>query len=368
MRSTIGRVLVAGMLLAAGRAGAVELLDGKLALNGFGTWRYGIASANSYMQGTTDGAYLPPSFALATIAKPVEQLTLAGQVMFNQSGTTVDWLFGEWRFSDRIRFRVGAVRQPFGLYNEIHDVGTLQPFLTLPMIYHSVGFAGESINGAGINGAFYASSGWGLGYDIYAGSMGLLVRTIPDKLNEPDTLKPHGKSSRVSEEAKNLVGGRLSLFTPIDGLFFRLSGYGTRTNISPTSVEAKVAVAGSAEYLDDRWSVRAEAATLWDTGEGTKTAYVELARYVTQHVQVAVRGELARLTAAHYTGDSPLQDDRELALGLSYWFTPGFVVRGSYHFINGNLNAPPTSVDDALLENKYQPTTHALLAGTQFSF
>jgi len=170
MRTTIAAALAA--LAVAAPASAVEVGAGQLSLNGFGSWGAGYTNRNAYQTGSMPGRWDNVAFALDVTAQPDERLTVAAQVFF-QGGEAgdmmgrIDWAFASWRFSDAVTLRVGKVKQPFGIYGEIYDVGTLRPFQSLPAgLYGPADFVGESYLGAGLTGSFFSADGWGLGYDV----------------------------------------------------------------------------------------------------------------------------------------------------------------------------------------------------------
>src|SRR5256885_3346716 len=43
----------------------------------------------------------------------------------------LDWAFGEWRFSDRLRLRMGLLKHPLGIFGEVPNVGNPAPLLHL---------------------------------------------------------------------------------------------------------------------------------------------------------------------------------------------------------------------------------------------
>lgn len=60
----------------------------------------------------------------------------------------LDFAFGEWAFSDALKFRMGKVKCPFGIYSEVFDVGTIRPFYALPQaIYGAPGIVTKSYFG-----------------------------------------------------------------------------------------------------------------------------------------------------------------------------------------------------------------------------
>ena len=64
-----------------------------------------------------------------------DRVSFTTQVDFGFDGATkaeLDYAFGEYKFTDALKLRAGQVKQPFGLFTELMDVGTVRPFLYLP--------------------------------------------------------------------------------------------------------------------------------------------------------------------------------------------------------------------------------------------
>jgi hypothetical protein len=288
----------------------------------------------------------------------------------NGSDARLDFAFAEWRFSEKLRIRAGMVKLPFGIYAEITDVGTLRPFLRLPQgVYGPIGFAGESYNGIGITGALNSSSRWSYGYDLYAGGMDMEKFLPPEAFLKGE---PFATSTEIEDEGtRNLLGGRFTVHTPIDGLEFGASAY-TGTLIESGSAHRAVG-ALQASFLDDRWSVRSELAYQRSprdlTGRGF---YLEPAFRITQHWQVA--GQFNRLTTAISGVTKPSEPSflahREAAIGLNYWLSPQVVFKTSFHRVNGNRFAGPSPESYARLvaAGQLQHETFLFMLGVNFSF
>lgn len=143
----------------------------------------------------------------------------------------MDYVFGEWKFSDAARFRVGNVKQPFGLYTEVFDVGTLRPFASLSQsIYGPGGMIGKSYSGMGLTGVLLSERALSVEYDIYGGGLETLEEDTPIQVLQQgaDTV---GRALLMSPTRtwRDVVGGRFVIRTPIDGFSFGGSAYsGTR--------------------------------------------------------------------------------------------------------------------------------------------
>ena len=126
------------------------------------------------------------------------------------------------------------------------------------------------------------------------------------------------------------------------------------------------------EWLADAWSLRAEMAHR----EGGKrdleadAGYVELAYRIDSHWQVAARYDEADVevrSAAKVRAPSLLEHE-DLAVGVSYWFSPNFVLRLSYHDVDGNLFAIPGRNPKVVEKRGLSRETDLVKLGVQFSF
>jgi hypothetical protein len=368
MSSSIARWALASLAFGALPAAAVEVGDGKLSINGFGSWGYGVSNhGNSYELAQPDGHFDDGEFALALAARISERAVVAAQthVSVSGGGLIIDFAFGEWRFSDVLRLRVGVVKHPFGIFAEVPLVGTLRPFFSLPAgAYGPSELSGSGVRGASLSGAFGSVS-----YDLYGGALTLPVSTVDEKISDPSALKPGGVIEIQQEEIKYVVGGRVILNTPVDGLDVRFSAYGTPRD----QVDRRFVVGPSLQYLGEKFSARAEYFFLFEQGtterdrQRTHAAYAEAAWFVAEKIQLGIRAEIFQLNLVGIPA-SPLGRHREVAATFDYWLDPGLVLKWSVHFIDGNRFANPLQYDDAILAGGPDQTTVATIFGTQFSF
>lgn len=396
--------LALAMLAAATPAHAIELADGKLSLSGFGRWAWGDTDGNAFLAGRDDGKADTVGMAINTFARPTDQLAFSAQLFYDLSRVNIDWVFAEWRFSDALRLRAGQVKLPFGAYWEVKDVGTLRPFYNLPVsIYGFADLAAESYYGAGFTGSLPTFASFDVSYDVYGGTLWFessdrfrdaprVTLPVPAPAATPTTA-PQTVNTRVDET----FGGRLTVATPLPGLTVRVSGY--RGEVADLGNQAQGAgPAGSAlyawgvslEYLNEWLEIRSEGFRKSEgrgaTRQDTQTGYVEAAVRFLGDLQVAGRAESATYDVAGFTSTTyrpnSLRRHEELALGLNYWFSRDFVVKASYHWVDGNRFAVPeygwSSVTTDGLQGggpppnpadiRYDADTRLLMAGAQFSF
>lgn len=161
----------------------------------------------------------------------------------------VDWAFYEHRFNEAAGLRLGRVRVPLGIYNEIRDVGTLLPFFEPPEGIYSDGlFTQESVDGVAAYYHFEPAARWRLTLDGYYGEWDRQIVLPTDDVVD------------VSQ-AKDGAGVQLWLETPVDGLRVGLGGLrydvsGSFYNLDEEDTWELLVASVDANL--DRWVARAE--------------------------------------------------------------------------------------------------------------
>lgn len=348
----------------------------RLDLRGFGGWAYGKTNANNYLAGDPQGNYRRGSFALNVSAHVTSKLSIIGQAFWEQGDegtqTEIDYAFAEWKFSDALRLRVGKVKQPFGIYTEIFDVGTVRPFLSLPQsIYGPVGTIAVGYQGVGLRGTRPIGRGWNLGYDVYVGGIQLEEYVAPFQFLQGDSIEMPAGLAR--ESTRDLAGTRLVLSLPIQGLSVGASAY-TGNEGDPDATRFRHTVFGAqAEYLSDHLWLRSEYTHEIEHGEGGSDAvYGEAAYFLTRQWQLAARYERlsTRRDGVDPSAAPSLMRHNEAAFGLNFWVAPEFVLKASFHVVNGNrLAGPdPDELAETVAADKLNDRTRLLQVGAQFSF
>lgn len=385
---------LATLALASRGASAQELSLEKLQVHGYGGWSFGRTTdnrnTNFYLFAHARGDYFHNEFALNVAAPLSDHLTIVAQPFWhsghhaNQTSSGMDFVFGEWKFADQLRLRVGNVKQPFGIYTEIFDVGTLRPFASAPQsIYGPGGMIGKSYSGMGLTGTLFAERSWALDYDVYGGGLETLEEDTPLQVlaQGTDTVGT-GRALNLagSRTLRDVIGGRLVIRTPIDGLSFGVSSYtGTRplTKLGQSKDWRRTTSGLHAELVNDAWSLRTEIARERDEANFSATgSYGEAAYRLTSHWQLAAthgryNTTLQNVPAANIALSPTLLEHEETAGGLNYWFSPNFVVKTSYSHIDGNRFShpdPTTRLRALATGGKLMTTTDAVLVSGHLSF
>lgn len=349
----------AGVLFVCLTRAAAQDASAPVHVHGLSERAWGKTNGNAFLVGDQEGSFGHGLLGLAVSAEPSEKLHLSTQMALEEDGEATDaeleYAFAEWRFSDALKLLAGRVKQPFGIYTEIFHVGTLRPFYGLPQgIYGPAGIVAEGYDGVGLTGRKRLGRS-ALQYDVYGGGI-----RIANSLLALETGQPEGEKEGI-ETIRGVVGGRVVLETALAGLAFGASAY---TGSEDTVRHSAFGVQG--EYLGGHWQLRSELVRHKErSGPRTSAAYFEAARRLGARFQLAGRYDYSKTTLAGEPLGS-LGRHEDVALGVNYWFHPQFVVRLSYHRVDGNRFArPETTAGEA---PSLAARTRLILIGTQFSF
>lgn len=363
-------------------------------IHGFGGWSYGTTDGNTYLSGSEEGEYSNVDFYLNISAQPSEKLSISAQVgWFNDPVSTdvdFDFAFAEYAFSDAAKVRVGRVKHPFGIYGELLRVGTLRPFLSLPQsIYGPFGFIGNGYNGLGVTGRFFTEGGWSFGYDVYGGQLqdtleiqNILLFPFPG-FTDPTYL--NDGASRFEEHLNDMVGARIDIGAPVAGLHFGLSGYTGQLDSELFADADRTILGAHVEYQGHGFLLRSEYMNFeqLEKNRGGPTDvlsdsyYLEAAYRVTDHWEVAARYDEMdqEIRDPNVPALPPFIEastqHQDLAFGLNYWFSAHFVLKTSYHLVEGLRFARSNFDDDpmgVLLGGDFDDETRLFQFGAQFSF
>ena len=406
MHSRVIRRATLLVALSAATAGAQQLPQ-NVELHGFGSWNSGATNnRNLYLGGKWKGSSMTSDAGFNISGEVNEKVSFMTQVKFAFDGATnpsLDYAFAQYKFRDDLKLRAGQVRQPFGLYTEVMDVGTLHPFLYLPQSqYGPTAVVAEAYRGVGLTGNVNLPGlgGMSMDYDIYGGGLNRKEAEFTlDMYRALQGRKPFGSVGHEvgTEVTDQLYGGRAMFNLPIEGLRVGISGYHSITG-EVDAGRGWVSTGGyGLEYNANRLTFRSEDFHQWENDHDEENGwYYESAYRVFDKWQLAARFDRSTVHLKpvvvsknglnmdqHPIVGQSLLEHRELAAGLNYLFSPNFVMKASYHYIRGNHFAQPVA-DDALVaayrqaEIDYQnggaavspvaPKTSTVLLGAQFSF
>lgn len=358
--------------------------DDDLQVHGYGSWIYGKTSGYDYLIADKDGNYSFAQMALAFSKNLTDDLRIFTQVKFtnfeSDEETTLDYAFVEWSATDSLKLRFGKARNPFGLYSETFDVGTTRPFLFLPHgMYGKFAFA-QYFKGIGLSGLHFTEGDWGFNYDLYFGSQEVEASFAGVLQVAPSFYVDIGTHANMT--LNETFGGRAVVSTPIEGLSFGASGSWGKFKDSidaviagqvvPIPLNELINFGLQAEYVSGNFWLRSEFGRFHSTDTSIqKAAYLELAYRLSANWQTAFRYEWADYATET---EVPLDivksflEHQEYALGLNYWFSSGFVLKFSFHRVEGNRLAQPGNPVAAVFMGTLEESTDVFMFGTQFSF
>jgi hypothetical protein len=316
----------------------------KLALHGYLSQAFAVSDGHQVLgipkQGTFD--YRTAALQLrATLSRKdsfVIQLTQErlgeSPVTSDRNNIELDWIFYERQFGASTSLRVGRVRVPFGIYNEIRFVGALLPFYRTPEVFYPVGgYAFSSVDGGLVSRSFFEGRPFSLDADVYGGEWSFLqVAGAP-----PVTVK-------------NGFGGQLWLRTPVQGLRFGLGG-------NRSTWHHAIDQPPGARVPHDRWvasvdgnfdRIRASAELERDSFADVvvEATYLQVSLRATDRLSVNLQASTSQLHLALAQFDEELA--REFAAGLGYAIRPDLVVKVEHHWATSRrFEVPGATVFDA---------------------
>lgn len=363
-----GTVVGLFCLAQSGPAGAVDF-GSKLALHGYGNWSYAKTDGNSYVNGNDEGSWDTMEYSLGLTAEPAEDVTVHAQTSWEVSEEgiepDVDFAFAEHAFSPAFALRAGRVKQPFGIYTEIFDVGVLAPFNNLPQgLYGPSGFVAEGFMGVGATGALNVAGGLRLQYDLYGGE---LESALSAPWEEAEAGDEAAAEDEESTDVQDMLGGRVQLGAADGSYTVGISGYtgavDTKSFGEGAHGDRHSVVGAHAEVMVGAVTLRAEYAYQDAEIYTASAAYGEASYRFTPHWLVALRYDWTEVDPEDADElDSSLLESTDIGVALNYIVNPYFVVKLAYHAVDGNRFATADE-EEALDEN-----TGLVTAGVSFSF
>jgi hypothetical protein len=324
--------LAAGSVLLAqeGLPADEEPTGPKITIHGYLSQAYARTDGGEILGIPAEGTADYRTAALQIRADVTEQDTFAVQLHHERFGTSdlqalhddlaLDWIFYEHRIGQS-SIRVGRVPIPFGIYNEVQDVGTLLPFYRPSANFYGDGaYTSEGIDGFVVSHAFDLRGGWRLDGDLHYGNWEFINRAGGFELYK----------------VRSSLGVELWLETPLPGLRIGTGGMrydveepdGFRWETWHVSLEGELGrVMTHVEYK------------LIDFGQGTYDGgYAHLGIQATGKAAIHAQYDYSNLDIDFFrTGDF----DDDMALGLSYAFRPDLVLKLEHHWNEGYTPEEP---------------------------
>jgi len=138
-RSRIATVLLVLAFVWGGSSAPAQSIDDlKLQIHGFATQGFIHSTDNNWdTTDSTDGSAAWTEAVVNITARPESKLRIGVQGRFFLLGNygnaiTLDWAEADYKFNEHLGFRVGKVKTPTGLLNEIQDIGPAYLWVILP--------------------------------------------------------------------------------------------------------------------------------------------------------------------------------------------------------------------------------------------
>ncbi|HQV30319.1 MAG TPA: hypothetical protein PKV71_00500 [Calditrichia bacterium] len=133
----------------------------------------------------------------------------------------LDWAFFEKMLLDNLSFKFGRIQLPYGLFNELRDVGLVLPFFSVAQNFYPAGsYAGEALDGISVTYTHLFPGGWETNLDLFGGRWEWM-EAIP-----LPNLFDGGIQTYVSTAEFRPAGGiRLEILPPITGMRMSLGNF-----------------------------------------------------------------------------------------------------------------------------------------------
>ncbi|MFC1569415.1 hypothetical protein ACFL4L_04210 [bacterium] len=160
---------------------AQSLMD-RIEIHGLISQGYILSSDNNYLNmKTPKGSYEMNEAAINFSTNITDRLRGGLQLLSRDLGKVgnnavmLDWAYADYRFRDYLGFRIGKIKTPLALYNEIRDVDALRTFILLPQSVYDENVRDFSFAFQGI-GIYGNVPLFGLGdveYNLYTGAFNI---------------------------------------------------------------------------------------------------------------------------------------------------------------------------------------------------
>jgi len=165
-------------------AGSVHAMEvdilGGIDVHGFVSQGYLESQHNNFLaNNSSDGTFGFNEMGINFSKQLTDKLRIGLQIFSRDLGAlgnndiVLDWAFADYRWKDWLGIRVGRIKAPHGLYNEIRDMDMLRTSIFLPQSVYSEVNRDTMIamNGVGVYGNVPAGPAGGFSYYLLAGTM-----------------------------------------------------------------------------------------------------------------------------------------------------------------------------------------------------
>ncbi len=297
-------------------AQAVDVED-KMEIHVYGQQNYFQTNVNEYLGADRDGTW--DNYAAAILfATKLDEKSKAWVLLHGTAhGVRVDWAFIDYQLTSNLMGRVGKIKKPVGLYNEIRDVQYLHISALQPALYQEASeMVDESYKGVALVYEAPLKIG-GLSFDLYGGELDV-----------------HGGEEGATEKYGRLMGGRVTYQTPIDGLKFMGSMYNsTVTDVEDAIKSNKKLSVLSADYTANNFDLKAEYADMKVFDEKANTYYLQAAYTFAEKWTPYLRYDYITTDVAKKS--DPAHYQKTKTVGVGYKVNDSISVRVENHWNRG---------------------------------
>ncbi len=197
--------------------------ESDLIIHGFASTGYMKSNHTNFLLSSKEGGFEFNEFGINFNTKIAENIRIGAQLYsFNlgdigNNEIILDWAFLDCSWKEEIGIRLGKMKNPFGLYNDVRDYDMLRTCILLPQsVYNNyLRQAMIGLEGTDIYGKISMGNAGIFGYDAYIGSMSISPGSGVEKITK--STSPAG-TSFSSARVDWITGGRIQWFTPVKGL------------------------------------------------------------------------------------------------------------------------------------------------------
>lgn len=172
------RVLIS-LLFFVGSTQGYGFMAESIAIHGFVSQGYLQTQENDYLGKTQEGTFLFHESALNFSSELGDQVWVGVQLFSRRLGdqadkpVMLDWALGDYHFSETCGVRLGKIRQPLGLYNEVWDIDAVRTPIFFPPSIYPESFRQYQSTFLGLS--WYGTKDWPcagvVSYDFFLGTL-----------------------------------------------------------------------------------------------------------------------------------------------------------------------------------------------------
>lgn len=255
-KTIIPALLFLGLVISSTAALSIE--SNQIDIHGFVSQGFIKTTANNYLVKSQPGSFEFNEVGLNFSTQLSDELRVGAQLLsrdlgvFGNNEWVLDWGFGDYRWKDWMGFRLGKIKMPLNLYNEVRDIDMVRTPILLPQgVYdETLRDMTQAFSGAEVYGSFPVGKIGSFDYEGYVGTL-----NIPATGGLGSYFSDIGLYDVTKMEVNDFFGGKVKWNTPVEGLVLGLSKQRLDTTITGT-IKPELTPA-FAQFLGAPWMVPA---------------------------------------------------------------------------------------------------------------